>query len=432
MPESPVTIPCLKCEKPFAARSVVCPFCGARREESTDRSQISNNGLSSNIETLDSSSKQTLNKAHYSLSQDLSNDENIDSGNLCPRCGIGTDMQKIYTESWEDRGYTLTGKHEFMVRSVSLPGYCSVCTKSIKKARIIAPILAALPLWLLGLFVGYYLDKAALFPLIALGIYSFYLIKNIFYSWTDLILYGAELETNLREKTIILKPDVAKVKFPVDIFQVILRLFFYFLTTFILVMLGAMIAANVETTRQTPSIKEVENPVRKLTDLSANDKFEYFVDIASKQGLEKAKELLSLNPEMKSEVDAEGHTLLMHAVKLNKPEIIFFLVKEEAIPLEAKDNNRGWTALHMAAADGRLASVNALLDLNADVNSPAKNGETPLIMAVSNEKATVCEALIEHGADLNVTLPSGASLLTFAKARYYTQVAAVLERHGAK
>jgi ankyrin repeat protein len=45
--------------------------------------------------------------------------------------------------------------------------------------------------------------------------------------------------------------------------------------------------------------------------------------------------------------------------------------------IDSQDNN-GWTALHVAASEGKLSSVEILLNHRADVNAKTVNGATPL------------------------------------------------------
>lgn len=78
------------------------------------------------------------------------------------------------------------------------------------------------------------------------------------------------------------------------------------------------------------------------------------------------------------------------------------------VSVDLKDD-RGFTALHMAAESGHEAVVTALLEANADVNSnkgkpvgPIANGQTPLLVAVNAGEPKIASALLKAGAKVNM------------------------------
>jgi len=57
------------------------------------------------------------------------------------------------------------------------------------------------------------------------------------------------------------------------------------------------------------------------------------------------------------------------------------------------------SALHLAAAEGQLATVKFLLEKGADVNATDRWGRTPLDDAISSKHQDVVELLLKSGAN---------------------------------
>jgi ankyrin repeat protein len=71
----------------------------------------------------------------------------------------------------------------------------------------------------------------------------------------------------------------------------------------------------------------------------------------------------------------------------------------------------GKTALHYAARDGHLSTVQALLDAGAVLDDRDPNGITPLLYAASNDRVEVARLLVGRGADVNAVDWYGRSAL---------------------
>jgi ankyrin repeat protein len=113
-------------------------------------------------------------------------------------------------------------------------------------------------------------------------------------------------------------------------------------------------------------------------------------------------------------VDAGGVTLLMHAAAEGR-----VAVAEHLIDLGAPVGLRspeGYTALSLAAMNGQGASVDALLRAGADVNDVDAEGSTPLMLAVvrAGRVGVVSRLLAADGCQLDVQDVDGRTALWLA------------------
>lgn len=91
----------------------------------------------------------------------------------------------------------------------------------------------------------------------------------------------------------------------------------------------------------------------------------------------------------------------------------------------------GMTALHWAAYQDDLETVELLLRAGANVKAANRYGVTPLSLACTNGNGTMVELLLKAGADPNTTLPGGeTALMTCARTGKIKAVKALLS-HGA-
>src|SRR6476659_3499182 len=84
---------------------------------------------------------------------------------------------------------------------------------------------------------------------------------------------------------------------------------------------------------------------------------------------------------------------------------------------------KGESELVVAAGNGNLAGVKAMLAARANVNAKTEDGVTPLIAASENGHEDIVQALLSAKADINAKTGNGSSPLMRATQRGHRQVA---------
>ncbi|RLN55269.1 hypothetical protein BBJ29_008405 [Phytophthora kernoviae] len=87
------------------------------------------------------------------------------------------------------------------------------------------------------------------------------------------------------------------------------------------------------------------------------------------------------------------------------------------IDLNARNWQRGMSALALAAKSGRVNVVEGLLDYGAQVDIRTLHGETPLHFAAASATQRVCQLLVEKGCKVDVRTSEGLTPLMIAVAR---------------
>ena len=128
---------------------------------------------------------------------------------------------------------------------------------------------------------------------------------------------------------------------------------------------------------------------------------------------------------------ADGLTPLMLASSKGLAETISLLVKQHSAKMEQRDQN-GWTALHYAAASGKVGSTRQLLALGAEANARSNIGVTPLMLATMQGDEASMSALLSSGrADVNWRDDNGATALFYAVGAGEKLALRTLLRNGA-
>jgi ankyrin repeat protein len=123
----------------------------------------------------------------------------------------------------------------------------------------------------------------------------------------------------------------------------------------------------------------------------------------------KVARLLMEQPGIDLEAKApNGNTaLMMAAFRQNKTAVL------ELLQRGAQVNQKGWTALHYAAAAGSVEITRILLDKYAYIDAESPSGMTPLMIAAREGQEDVVALLLEQGAD--ASLKDGGFHLTAAE-----------------
>jgi ankyrin repeat protein len=171
----------------------------------------------------------------------------------------------------------------------------------------------------------------------------------------------------------------------------------------------------------------------------SDDEVEFF-RAAQLDAAERVKKMLArgVNPNAR---DSNGETGLIVAMRYESLEVARVLMAQKGIDLEAKApngntalmmaafrknktallellqrgaqvNQKGWTALHYAAASGSVEITTILLDKYAYIDAETPSGMTPLMIAAREGQEEVVELLLNQGAD--ATLKDGGFHLTAA------------------
>ena len=94
------------------------------------------------------------------------------------------------------------------------------------------------------------------------------------------------------------------------------------------------------------------------------------------------------------QTNADGWTLLHHAVKEGRKEVVAFLLVHGAGVNTATDS--GDTALHFAATKNYCPSVRILLAHGADPNIKNRDGKTPLDVATVEVADIIRQFILTH------------------------------------
>ncbi|KAK7187126.1 hypothetical protein DPSP01_004053 [Paraphaeosphaeria sporulosa] len=143
-------------------------------------------------------------------------------------------------------------------------------------------------------------------------------------------------------------------------------------------------------------------------------------------------ELLDTHAFPPNEKTDKGWTALSLAAEGGHVKICKSLLSLKDIDIELQ-NNRGRTALHIAAMKNRVEIVRALIGEGAKVNVKDKDRKTPLHLAAQDGRRDVVDALCKApGIELDLSDKEGRSALHLASLKEKTAVLKLLSERGAK
>lgn len=126
--------------------------------------------------------------------------------------------------------------------------------------------------------------------------------------------------------------------------------------------------------------------------------------------------------------DERGWTPLMIAAA-NGKEVLTKLLIHSGARLMARDMN-GFTPLHWAAFKGMPNIVELLISKEVDVDSQSKFKWTPLMQACTKGHYQVCSILLAAGANTNLTNSDGATALQIASHKGFQELVLLLSAEG--
>ena len=103
---------------------------------------------------------------------------------------------------------------------------------------------------------------------------------------------------------------------------------------------------------------------------------------------------------------------LIDIIRFDKGVDEFMSTVDAGANLDAKDDEKGKTALDWASKYGYKQMVDVLIKNGADLNAQDNEGVTPLMTAASWRYVDIVYELIVHGADINIKDYNGDDLLS--------------------
>lgn len=145
---------------------------------------------------------------------------------------------------------------------------------------------------------------------------------------------------------------------------------------------------------------------------------------------EQLNALLSEQPELRDVFSADGFQPLGLAAFFDQPQALEVLLDSGAEVNTPSRNGLAVTPLGSAAAGGRFACAQLLLQRGADPNLSESGGYTPLHAAAQNGDIELAALLLGQGADPAARSAAGETPADLARQHGFDDVAELLARHG--
>lgn len=111
-----------------------------------------------------------------------------------------------------------------------------------------------------------------------------------------------------------------------------------------------------------------------------------------------------------NKLNPQGESALMLASLKGEMELAGMLIAKKA-----DINKTGWTPLHYAASAGQLELIKLLLENHAYIDAESPNRTTPLMMAARYGSTASVQLLLDQDADPKVKNQQGLTALDFAQ-----------------
>ena len=125
-----------------------------------------------------------------------------------------------------------------------------------------------------------------------------------------------------------------------------------------------------------------------------------------------------------------GETVLMTCARTGNVEAVTALLNRGANP-DARDVERGQTALMWAIAENHIDAARALVAKGADFRIRSKGGFTAFLFAAQQGNVEIARFLLEAGTDINEASPENGSALVLSSASGREAFATFLLERGA-
>lgn len=147
-------------------------------------------------------------------------------------------------------------------------------------------------------------------------------------------------------------------------------------------------------------------------------------DAASVGDTERIEQLLSFDPSLVASHSTDGWTPLHLAAAFAGDDTVRLLISRGADTHARSHNDLANQPLHACIARlGSLASARALVEAGADVRATQSGGITPLHLAAAHGKPAILELLLQQGASPNARSDNGQFPADLARERGHTQLA---------
>lgn len=100
--------------------------------------------------------------------------------------------------------------------------------------------------------------------------------------------------------------------------------------------------------------------------------------------------------------NSHGEQILRTAAEYGQMEVVYHLLEDQKLDIDAADESTGFTALHFAARTNQLGVMQTLMDRGADSTKADRMGRTALHHAVQEREICCLEFLLHHSADTSL------------------------------